>query len=116
LWWYRRQRVSTKSAKKSLGLDSLRPWDLVDGWFNRPSPPAGALTLKPFASIEELKQGGSTIFHHVDPVLGGYFDTVLAEGLTDLANRKNKAPGAYCTSFASIRKPFVFVRSCRDTQ
>ena len=100
-----------EKRKKSLGLDTLRPWDLVDGWFSRPAPPTGAPTLKPFASIDELKQGVSTIFHKVDPVLGGYFDTLLAEGLTDLANRKNKAPGAYCTSYPSIRRPFIFVNA-----
>jgi oligoendopeptidase F len=100
-----------EKRKKSLGLDSLRPWDLEDGWYSRPTPPAGEPTLKPFASIEELKQGSSAILHRVDPVLGGYFDTMLAEGLTDLANRKNKAPGGYCTSFTSIRKPFIFVNA-----
>ena len=100
-----------KKRKQILGLDSLRPWDLVDGWFGRPTAPAGETTLKPFASIDELKQGASTIFHQVDPVLGGYFDTMLAEGLTDLENRKNKAPGAYCESFTSIRKPFIFVNA-----
>jgi oligoendopeptidase F len=83
----------------------------VDGWYNRPARAAGAPLLKPFDSIEELKQGVSTIFHNVDPELGGYFDTLLAEGLTDLANRKNKAPGAYCTSYTSIRKPFIFVNA-----
>ena len=97
--------------KKKLGLASLRPWDLVDGWYSRPANSAAAPTLKPFASIDELKQGVSNIFHRVDPLLGGYFDTMLAEGLTDLANRKNKAPGAFCTSFTSIRKPFVFVNA-----
>ncbi len=100
-----------EKRKQALGLDSLRPWDLVDGWYSRPSHPVGTPSLKPFASIDELKQGVSTIFHKVDPVLGGYFDTLLAEGLTDLANRKNKAPGAYCTSYTSIRKPFVFVNA-----
>ena len=100
-----------EKRRKTLGIASLRPWDLVDGWFNHPSPPVGAPTLKPFASIGELQQGVSTIFHKVDPVLGGYFDSLLAEGLTDLANRKNKAPGAYCTSYTSIRKPFVFVNA-----
>ena len=100
-----------EKRKQALGLKSLRPWDLVDGWFNRPASPAGAPTLKPFTSIDELKQGVSTIFQKVDPVLGGYFDSLLAEGLTDLANRKNKAPGAYCTSYTSIRKPFVFVNA-----
>ena len=97
--------------RKSLGLDSLRPWDLVDGWFSRPTLPVDAPSLKPFSSIDELKQGVTTIFHKVDPVLGGYFDIMLAEGLTDLANRKNKAPGAFCTSFTSIRKPFVFANA-----
>ncbi len=100
-----------EKRKEELGLKSLRPWDLVDGWFNRPALPADAPRLKPFTSIDELKQGVSAIFHKVDPVLGGYFDILLAEGLTDLANRKNKAPGAYCTSFTSIRKPFIFVNA-----
>ena len=100
-----------EKRRKELGLGSLRPWDLIDGWYGRPTPPAGTPALKPFASIDELKQGVSAIFRKVDPVLGGYFDTLLAEGLTDLANRKYKAPGAYCTSYTSIRKPFVFVNA-----
>jgi len=100
-----------KKRGQALGLDTLRPWDLVDGWFSRPSPPASQSPLKPFASIDELKAGVSSIFHHVNPVLGGYFDSTVAEGLTDLENRKNKAPGAYCTSYTSIRKPFVFVNA-----
>jgi oligoendopeptidase F len=100
-----------EKRRKQLGLKSLRPWDLVDGWFSRPSSPAGVPILKPFTSVDELKQGVSAIFHKVDPVLGGYFDILLAEGLTELENRKNKAPGAYCTSFTSIRKPFIFVNA-----
>ena len=109
-----------QKRKQALGLDSLRPWDLVDGWYSRPTPRAGTGTttpaagipqLKPFASIEELKSKTSAIFHQVDPVLGGYFDSMVAEGLTDLDNRKNKAPGAYCTSYTSIRKPFIFVNA-----
>jgi oligoendopeptidase F len=100
-----------QKRKQALGLDLLRPWDLVDGWFSRPSPTAGIPQLKPFISIEELKAKTSAIFHHVDPLLGGYFDSMVAEGLTDLENRKNKAPGAYCTSYTSIRKPFIFVNA-----
>ncbi len=100
-----------EKRKRDLGLDALRPWDLVDGWFSRPTPPSGIPELKPFASIDELKSKTSAIFHHVDPALGGYFDRMVADGLTDLENRKNKAPGAYCTSYTSIRKPFVFVNA-----
>jgi len=100
-----------QKRKQALGLDTLRPWDLVDGWYSLPTQPAGIPQLKPFASIEELISKVSAIFHHVDPVLGGCFDRMVAEGLTDLDNRKNKAPGAYCTSYTSIRKPFIFVNA-----
>jgi oligoendopeptidase F len=100
-----------KKRQKALGLDTLRPWDLVDGWYGRPTPAASAPVLKPFASMDELKSKTSAIFHHVDPVLGGYFDTLISDGLADLDNRKNKAPGAYCTSYTSIRKPFIFVNA-----
>ncbi len=100
-----------RKRKQALGLDTLRPWDLVDGWYSRPTPAASAPTLKPFATMEELKRGASAIFHKVDPVLGGHFDSMVADGLTDLDNRKNKAPGAYCTSYTSLRKPFIFVNA-----
>jgi len=97
--------------KQALGLDTLRPWDLVDGWYSRPTLPADVPQLKPFSTMDELERGASAIFHHVDPVLGGYFDSTVADGLADLDNRKNKAPGAYCTSYTSIRKPFIFVNA-----
>jgi oligoendopeptidase F len=100
-----------EKGKHLLGLPVLRPWDLVDGWFSRPSPPPGYEAPRPFQTIDELKRGVSAIFHQVDPVLGGYFDHMVAEGLTDLENRKNKAPGAFCTSYSSVRKPFVFVNA-----
>jgi len=100
-----------EKRKQALGLNTLRPWDLVDGWYSRPTPAPGRPSLKPFSHIDELKSKVSSIFHKVDPALGKHFDTLLAEGLTDLDNRKNKAPGAYCTSYTSLRKPFIFVNA-----
>ncbi len=100
-----------EKRRRMLGLDTLRPWDLVDGWYNRPTMPVSHAQLKPFATIDELKAGVSSIFHHIDPVLGGYFDSTMADGRADLENRKNKAPGAYCTSYTCIRKPFIFVNA-----
>jgi oligoendopeptidase F len=100
-----------EKRKQALGLEVLRPWDLTDGWYGHPTPDPRVPPLKPFTDIGELKSRVSVIFHKVDPVLGGYFDTLLKEGLTDLQNRKNKAPGAFCTSFTSIRRPFVFVNA-----
>jgi oligoendopeptidase F len=94
------QRIYERRRKR-LGVPSMRPWDLtVD--------PLGRPPLKPYQTTAELQQKGSAIFHKVDPQLGGYFDTMLRENLMDLENRKNKAPGAYSTSYASIRRPFIF--------
>ncbi len=90
--------------RERMGLDRLRPWDLdVD--------PLGRPPLRPFKNVDELKTGASNIFHRVHPQLGAYFDTMVAEDLLDLENRKNKAPGAYCESFDVIRRPFVFANS-----
>jgi len=90
--------------RQRLGVDHLRPWDLdVD--------PLGRPPLRPFHDVAELKSKASNIFHRVHPQLGAYFDTMIAENLLDLENRKNKAPGAYCSSFEVIRRPFIFANS-----
>jgi len=87
--------------RKQLGLGTLRPWDLkVD--------PLGRPALRPFETDEELLSKGSAIFRRVDPQLGDYYDQMRRENLLDFANRKNKAPGAFCTSFPRSRQPFVF--------
>jgi oligoendopeptidase F len=86
--------------QKQLGLDKLRPWDLyVD--------PLGRDALKPYQTITELEDKVSTIFHRVDPELGGYFDIMRTKGLLDLDNRKGKAPGAYCNNYDMVRLPFI---------
>jgi oligoendopeptidase F len=87
-----------------LGVERLRPWDLdVD--------PLGRTPLAPFQDVERLLAGASAIFHRVDPVLGGHFDTMIDERLLDLENRKNKAPGGYCTEFPAARRPFIFMNA-----
>jgi oligoendopeptidase F len=87
--------------RQQLGVNTLRPWDMdVD--------PLGRPPLRPFQNVDELITGSSNIFHLVHPQLGAHFDLMAMEDLLDLENRKNKAPGAYCTSFDTIRKPFIF--------
>jgi oligoendopeptidase F len=100
-----------EQRRKALGVDKLRPWDLTDGWHSRPPEPPGQPVLKPFEDIDTLNRKISAIFHKVDLQLGEYFDIMLEEDLTDLENRKNKAPGAFCTSFTSLRRPFIFANS-----
>ncbi|MBI1881368.1 MAG: M3 family oligoendopeptidase, partial [Chloroflexi bacterium] len=85
--------------RHNLGVETLRPWDLdVD--------PLGRSPLRPFQDGLELQTKCAAMLHHLDPQLGVYFDTMVREGLLDLDNRKNKAPGGYCTNFAAAKRPF----------
>lgn len=90
--------------RERLGVETLRPWDLTVDAFGQPP-------LRPFTAVDELTGGVSRIFHRVDPTLGKYFDTMQRDELLDLGNRKNKAPGGYCTGFPVIKRPFIFMNA-----
>lgn len=90
--------------RRLLGVDKLRPWDMeVDV--------LGRGRLVPFRDASELQAKAASIFHQVDPQLGAYFDLMIQEGLLDLDNRKNKAPGGYCTEFTAAKRPFIFMNA-----
>jgi oligoendopeptidase F len=91
---------------KRLDIESVRPWDLLNNQstFNLPA-------IQAFETEEELIAKVGAIFNKLDPVLGGYFNTMRKEKLLDLMNRKGKGPGAFCTSFATVKRPFIFMNS-----
>ncbi len=95
-----------EKRRRQLQIDTMRPWDVMADPLNR-------APLAPFAAsdIDRLNHTSSAIFHKVDLVLGNYFDTMMRENLLDLDNRKNKAPGGYCTSFAHSKRPFIFMNA-----
>ena len=90
--------------RRLLGLEALRPWDLLVDVLSRPP-------LKPYSTIIELEEKTEAMFNCVDPALGKYFATMRLEGLLDLDNRKGKAPGGYCTDFPASARPFIFCNS-----
>ena len=93
-----------EKRRQQLGYQQLRPWDLnVD--------PLGRPALRPYQTVDELKQKCSAIFHKVDPELGEYFETMRREGLLDLENRKGKGPGAYCIDYSMSKRPFIFMNA-----
>ena len=97
------KRILEKSRRK-LGVDSMRPWDtLVD--------PEGKPPLRPFTEVEDFISGSVQIFNRVDPVLGGYFETMESEKLLDLESRRGKAPGGYMTALPHRRRPIVFMNA-----
>ena len=88
--------------RQQLGVETLRPWDLaVD--------PLGRAPLHPFADTDDLKMRVADIFQRLDPQLGEYYDIMRREDLLDLDNRQGKAPGGYCTQFALVKRPFIFM-------
>ena len=92
-----------EARKKSLGVDSLRPWDLaVD--------PEGRTPLRPFADVAELEDTSSRIFAAVNPELGADFEK-LRGGFLDLDSRKGKAPGGYCSFFPKTGLPYIFMNA-----
>jgi oligoendopeptidase F len=104
-------RRTYERRRQRLGLKTLRPWDLADGWYGRPIDPPNLAPLRPFHHVAELEDRSAAIFQRVDPRLGEHFDVMRREGLLDLDNRKNKAPGGYCTHFAAVRRPFIFMNA-----
>jgi oligoendopeptidase F len=93
-----------EKRRKRLGLERLRPWDLEVDPLSRPP-------LRPFSNIKQLEDRCSAIFWKVEPRFGEYFDRMRSEGLLDLNNRKDKAPGGYCTNFPASREAFIFANS-----
>jgi oligoendopeptidase F len=97
--------------RRRLGLDTLRPWDLTNGEWSRPAAPPGQAPLRPYQDSAELITRSLDVLKHVDPYLGGHFETMQREALLDLDNRRGKAPGGYCTYFAQTRRPFIFMNA-----
>ncbi|WP_165075842.1 M3 family oligoendopeptidase [Paludisphaera rhizosphaerae] len=93
-----------REHRKSLGVDSLRPWDLSADSLGRPP-------LKPYDDVARLAVGAEEIFREVDPDLGAQFAYMREHNLLDLANRKGKAPGGYQTTYEADRLPFIFMNA-----
>ncbi|HYN88377.1 MAG TPA: M3 family oligoendopeptidase [Ardenticatenaceae bacterium] len=92
--------------RRRLDVPALRPWDVIEDRY-----PLRLPALRPFGAGSELERVGARIFECVDPQLGEYFEIMCREGLLDLENRKGKGPGAFCTAFDAIRRPFIFMNA-----
>ena len=90
--------------RKKLGVNTLHYYDLFVDVTNYPP-------LQPFKDTRELKKKALAVFNKVNPRLGTYFGIMEREHLLDLANRKNKADGGYCTEFSASKRPFIFANA-----
>jgi oligoendopeptidase F len=93
-----------RTRQKEMGLDSIRPWDLL-------VDTRGRAPLRPFKTTAELVRGCERVFERVDPAFAEQFRTMARLGLLDLESRPGKAPGGYNTEFLDLRLPFIFMNS-----
>ena len=90
--------------KRTLGLTTLRPWDLdvdLDG-----APP-----VRPFRTEAELLGLTRRLFAAVDPRFRAEFAVLEERGMLDLMSRKGKRPGGYQYTLEDVRLPFIFANS-----
>lgn len=99
-------RRMLERERQQMGVDVMRPWDA--DW-RLSIDPLKRPPLKPYKTSDELQRTSTAMFQRVDPAFSGYVDIMAREGLLDLDNRKGKAPGGYCTYFANIKRPFIFM-------
>jgi len=97
-------RSEHESRKRTLGVESLRPWDLsVD--------PRGRPPLRPAESVDALVSTCADVFSRLDPTLDDQFREMARRGALDIASRKGKAPGGYQTTYHESRRPFIFMNA-----
>jgi oligoendopeptidase F len=100
-----------EERRVQLGLESLRPWDVNVRPNDPVVDPEGRDPITPFESLEDLSNGCARIFSEVDGELGDFYREMQDLRLLDLENRPGKAPGAYMTSFADRRAPFILMNA-----
>ena len=97
-------RELQSNRRQTLGVSSLRPWDLVVDPLHRPP-------LRPFATVDQLVTGTQRIFGRLDGQWAADFKRMTELRLLDLDNRKGKAPGGYQETLAESRLPFIFMNA-----
>jgi len=90
--------------KKSLQIESLRPYDLSVDKANKPP-------LKPFSTGKELIDKTIETFNRIDSSIGNIIKSLENAGQLDLESRKGKAPGGYNYPLYETGYPFIFMNS-----
>ncbi|MES3000575.1 MAG: M3 family oligoendopeptidase [Pseudomonadota bacterium] len=88
---------------KEMGGDRLKPWDM--GYHTSLGIPLGAVP------VEGQLDAAHRVFSKLSPRLAAHFDRMRGDGLIDLANRKGKRGGAFCTTFPDEGRVAIFCNS-----
>lgn len=93
-----------KDRQKKLGLDSLKPFDLL-------CDEEGLPPLRPSATGHELITKAQYLFTRLAPQLGAWFQHLTQNKMIDIVHRAGKAPGAYCVKLERSGQPFIFMNA-----
>lgn len=95
-----------RKKRETMGLKSLRPWDLSVDAKGRPP-------LRPFEEdqIPLFVEKIGTVFDKISPALGEMFSLLQPGRNLDLESRPGKRPGGYQASLEASRQPFIFMNA-----
>jgi oligoendopeptidase F len=95
---------------KALSLEQLRPWDLsLTRFFENLVALPGKPKEKPFQDVPQLITLVQSMLQRINPGFAQGIAEMQSRGELDLGSAKARAPGAYCSSFDQLRRPFIFM-------
>jgi oligoendopeptidase F len=103
------QKEILQNRAKKMGLQKLRPWDLV-------CDPEGRPALKPFKDGAELVSKCGNLFSRLNPQWKEWYGILEKEKLIDADSRLGKAPGGYQITYDESRVPFIFMNAAGINQ
>ena len=81
-------------------------WATFHSWDEALTDPEG--NPKPAGGEDFLVASAATMFEAMDGRLAAFYRLMNEGGFLDLTNRPTKAPGGFCTSFATAGMPYIF--------
>lgn len=100
---YENRKVGQRAVKtmaKVFGKDKLGPWDLL-----APAPSKDGKVIPFSEAIDTIEKA----FNRLSPEMGAFARMMYEKNWIDARPTEFRKPGAYCTGFANVREPRVFI-------
>ncbi len=91
---------AVKSMAKVFGKEKLGPWDLL-----APAPSKEGKAISFSEAIDTIEKA----FNRLSPEMGAFARMMYEKNWIDARPTEFRKPGAYCTGFANVREPRVFI-------
>lgn len=91
---------AVKTMAKVFGKEKLGPWDLL-----APAPSKQGKVISFSSAIDTIEKA----FNRLSPEMGKFARMMYEKNWIDAKPTEFRKPGAYCTGFANVREPRVFI-------